>query len=229
MDALTRSTRTLAAVGLLAGALSFTAADLVRRLVEPADPTAVTLVEAAGQHTGAWVAAGLLSALTPFLLLPGLGVLAATVAGRGARVVRIGAVLIGIGSIAASVHAAGYFGTYDVLARSSVDDSAVRAVNSASEVSPFFVPFIVLFMLGMLLGPIVLGVGMRRARLVPVWAPIAAVVSAVAGGTGGVPAGVVGLVAFVALAVVVAGVVRGGATTSAWAVAGPTAQVVTPH
>jgi hypothetical protein len=198
------STRPFAAAGLVAGALSFAGADLIRRLVEPAHPTPVTLVDVAGQHAGAWLAAGLLSALTPFLLIPGLAALAAMVHRRGARVVRVGAGLLGVGSIAASVHASGYFGMYDVLARSGVDDAAVRAVDSASESSPFFVPFILLFMLGMLLGPIVLGVGLRRARLVPVWAPLAAVVFAVAGGTGGVAAGAVGLVAFVALAAAVA-------------------------
>ncbi len=204
MQTLSRSPRTFAAAGLVAGALGFTVADLVRRLVEPAHPTSVTLADAAGRHPGAWLAAGLLSALIPFLVLPGLSVLAATVRGRGARVVRVGAGLLGVGSIAACVHAAGYFGMYDVLARSGVDPSAVRAVDSASEASPFFVPFIVLFMAGMLLGPVVLAAGLRRARLVPVWAPLAAVVFAVAGGSGGVPAGVVGLVAFVALSASVA-------------------------
>ncbi|MGN6577410.1 MAG: hypothetical protein ACTHKG_17190 [Nocardioides sp.] len=208
MQILSRSPRTLAAVGLVAGGLSFTAADLVRRLLEPAHPTPATLAGTAGQHTTAWLVAGLLSALLPFLLLPGLGVLAAAVDGRGARVVRTGAGLLGVGSVAASVHASGYFGMYDVLARSGVDDAAVRAVDSASESSPFFVPFIALFMAGMLVGPIVLGVGLRRARLAPVWAPIAAVVFAVAGGTGGVAAGVVGLVAFVALSAAAARTLR---------------------
>ena len=208
------SPRTFAATGLVAGALGFTVADLARRLVEPAHPTSVTLAETAAQHPAAWLTAGLLSALLPLLVLPGLGLLALTVQGRGARVVRVGAGLLGIGSVAASVHAAGYFGMYDVLARSGVAPSAVRAVDSASESSPFFVPFIVLFMAGMLLGPIVLAAGMRRARLVPVWAPIAAVVFAVAGGTGGVAAGVVGLVAFVALSAVMAGVVRDSHATA---------------
>jgi hypothetical protein len=208
MQTVRPSACTLAAAGLVAGALSFTAADLVRRMVEPAHPTPASLVATAGQHTAAWLAAGLLSALVPFLVLPGLGVLAANVHGRGANVVRVGAALLGTGSIAASVHAAGYFGMYDVLARSDVDPTAVRAVDSASESSPFFVPFIALFMAGMLLGPIVLGVGLRRARLAPVWAPIAAVVFAVAGGTGGVAAGAVGLIAFVALSAAVARALR---------------------
>lgn len=227
MQTLSRSARTLAAAGLVAGALSFTAADLVRRLVEPADPTSVTLAGTAGQHTGAWLTAGLLSALIPFLVLPGLAVLVATVHGRGARVVRVGAVLLGAGSIAATVHASGYFGTYDVLARSGVDPAAVRAVDVASEASPFFVPFIVLFMAGMLLGPIVLAAGMRRARLVPVWAPLAALVFAVAGGTGGVPAGVISMVAFVALSAAMAGVVRDGHVSAPSSATRPSVEVAT--
>jgi hypothetical protein len=209
MDTLTPRTRILAAAGLVAGAATLTVADLVRRLVEPADPTAVMLADTAGRHSAAWLAAGLLSAVTTFLLLPGLGVLAVSLRGRGARTALVGAGLLAVGSIASCVHAAGYFGMYDALARSGVSPAAVRAVDSGSESSPFFVPFIVLFMLGMMLGPIVLAAGLRRARLVPVWAPVAAVVFAVAGGTAGVPAGVVGLVAFVALAVAVARAVAG--------------------
>lgn len=229
MQNLSRSTRTLAAAGLVAGALSFTGADLLRRLVEPADPTPATLAGVAGQHAGAWLAAGVFSALTPFLLVPGLAVLAATVRGRGARVVRTGAALLGAGSIAATVHASGYFGMYDVLARSDVDATAAGAVDAASEASPFFVSFIVIFMAGMLLGPIVLGVGLRRGRLVPVWTPIAAVVFAVAGGTGGVPGGVVGLVAFVALAVAMACVVRGGEAQAKSPVADAEVKVSAQH
>lgn len=210
MDTLTPRTRTLAAAGLVAGAATLTVADLVRRLVEPADPTSVMLADTAARHSAAWLTAGLLSALTTFLLLPGLGVLAASLHGRGARTAGVGAGLLAVGSVASCVHAAGYFGMYDALARSGVSPAAVRAVDSGSESSPFFVPFIVLFMLGMMLGPIVLAAGLRRARLVPVWAPLAAVVFAVAGGTAGVPAGVVGLVAFVSLAVAVAQATIGG-------------------
>lgn len=210
MDHLDRpSARPVVAAALVIGALGFTAADLVRRLVEPADPAPMTLAATAASHPAAWVTAGLLSAATPFLLLPGLGVLAATVRGRGARTTKTGAGLLAVGALAATVHAAGYFGMYDVYARADLGPASVGALDAASESSPFFMPFIVLFMAGMLLGPVLLAVGLRRAGLVPVWTIVVALVFVVAGGTGGVPAGVIGLVAFVALAGAVARVLGG--------------------
>jgi hypothetical protein len=47
----------------------------------------------------------------------------------------------------------------------------------------------------MLLGPILLAIGLRRACAVPVWVPVLAVVFVVAGAVSGVAAGLVGLVA----------------------------------
>jgi len=197
MEISTTRRRTLAA-GLMGGALCFTVADLVRRVVEPADPSPSNLTRAVADHPSLWLLAGLLSAATAFLLAPAMVTVPAIVRGRGRRLATTGAALTGIGVVAAAVHAAGYFGMYGVYASSGVDGSAVQAVESGSEGYPFFTVFIVLFMVGMMLGTLLLGLGLRRARLVPVWVPVTALVFVAAGGTSGVWPEVIGLVAAVA-------------------------------
>jgi MFS family permease len=203
MEISTTQRRTLAA-GLVGGALCFTLADLVRRVVEPAAPSPSALTRAVADHPSLWLLAGLLSAATAFLLPPAMVVVPAIVRGRGHRLATTGALLTGIGAVAAAVHAAGYFGSYGIYASSGADRSAVRAMESGSEGYPFFTVFIVLFMAGMLLGPLLLGIGLRRARLVPVWVPVAALVFAAAGGTSGAWPGVIGVLAAVATFVPVA-------------------------
>jgi hypothetical protein len=69
----------------------------------------------------------------------------------------------------------------------------------------------------MMLGSIVLFVGLRRARRVPLWAVISAVVFVAAGSSGGVVAGVVGVLA--------AGVAFGAAAGSLTRSAPPAAAV----
>jgi hypothetical protein len=62
----------------------------------------------------------------------------------------------------------------------------------------------------MMLGSIVLFVGLRRARRVPVWSVVAAVVFVAAGSTNGVAAGVLGIVAALAAFVPAARTLMGG-------------------
>jgi hypothetical protein len=187
--------RRAAAVAILAGALCFTSGNLIRRAVEPGDPSPTAIVQAVQSHPSLWLLAGLLSAATAFLLGPAVTTLLTLTRGRGRRLVAAGTVLTAVGSVAAAVHAAGYFGTYSIYASGGVGPAAVSAMESGSEESPFFKTFIVLFMAGMTLGPLLLGIGLRRARLVPVWVPVAALVFVAAGASSGLAAGVLGMLA----------------------------------
>lgn len=185
----------LTAAGLLLGAIAFAGADLLRRVVEPAKIDATTLTAAVHDHAGSWAAAGLLAAVAAFLLLPGVLAAGRAARGRGSALTVIGSCLTAAGLLGSLLHAAGYYGMYGVYAKSGADTAAVQAIDKASDGYPVFGVGIALFMVGMLLGPILLTVGLRRAARVPVWAPLAAVVFAVSGAVGGVPAGVVGVVA----------------------------------
>jgi hypothetical protein len=195
--------RRLAAVALVAAPLAFTSADVLRRVLEPADPEPVPLAQAVAVHPGAWLTAGLLSSLA-CLLVPAVTAVGLLVHGRGARLARTGCALTAVGAAASLVHAAGFFGLYGALARAGADSGVVRELNAAADGYPFFVAFIVLFTAGMVLGPVLLSIGLRRARAVPLWVPFATAVFVLSGLVGGVVAGVVGLaaaaVAFTAMA-----------------------------
>ncbi len=189
----------IAAAGLVLGALFFTLGDLLRRLVEPSgtpSPTAIT--DAVGAHPGAWLAAGLLSVAAAFCFVPGVAGLIATARGRGARATTIGAVLVGAGSLASVGHAVAFYSPYALFDQAGTTGPDLEAIDRASESYPLLIVLIVLFVVGMMIGSIVLLVGLRRARRVPVWAVVAAVVFVACGSSGGVPAGVVGLVAALA-------------------------------
>jgi len=193
----TSPTRTrLATAGLVAGAAAFAGADLLRRVVEPATTDTASLTTAAHDHYGAWTAAGLLAALASFVLLPGVLAAGRAARERGATLTVLGGALTCVGVLAALLHTAGYYGLYGLYAKSGADAGAIHAIDTAP--SPLFNIGIALFMIGMMLGPILLTIGLRRAALVPVWTPVAAVVFAVSGAVSGVPAGVVGLIAAVA-------------------------------
>ena len=194
------STRTrVAAVALVVGALLFSLGDLLRRVVVPAGtPSAAAITEAVDQHALAWSLAALFSVAAAFCLIPGILGLIDTASGRGSRVTRAGALLVGVGAIASVGHAVAFYSPYALYAQAGTPGPQVDALDRATESYLVLVLLIVLFMLGMVIGPIVLFLGLRRARRVPIWAVIAAVVFVGAGSTGGVGAGVVGLLAALA-------------------------------
>lgn len=197
---MTNSTHTrIAAAGLVVGPLLFTLGDLLRRLVEPSGtPSATAVTAAVGSHSGIWLVAGLLSVTAAFCLLPGVGGLLASTSGRGARTTTVGALMVGAGGLAMVGHTVAFYAPYALYAKAHTSASEVTALDRASESYPLLIALIVVFVVGMALGPVVLLIGLRRARRVPVWAVVASVVFAASGSTGGVAVGVLGIAAALA-------------------------------
>lgn len=179
--------------GLALGVLAFSGGDLLRRIVEPATPTVVSTTAAVADRPGMWFAAGMLEILSALLLVAGAIGVMALAPDRGRVLTGVGATLLAVGAIASTGHSIGYYGTYAAYADSGLDSTALTALDGTTDKLGGVA--IALFMLGMLLGPIVLTVGLRRAGAVPIWVPVLAVVFVVAGAVSGVPAGIVGLVA----------------------------------
>jgi hypothetical protein len=186
----------IAALGLVLGPLCFTLGDTLRRVVDSSTSSSpVALATKVADHPGAWLAAGLLSALAPLFFLPGIHALVATTRGRGSRVVGVGGALVSLGLVAGVGHAVAFYAPAALYGRSGMDDGAIKAFDKASEGYPLLVALIVAFIVGMTIGVIALLIGLRRAGRVPVWAVVAGVVFAVAGSSGGVAMGVLGTVA----------------------------------
>lgn len=182
-----------AGAGLALGVLAFSGGDLLRRVVEPATPTLASTTAAVAERPGLWFAAGALELLSALLLVAGAIGVMTLVPGRGRVLTGVGATLLAVGAIASTGHTIGYYGTYAAYADSGLDTTALTAMDGTTDALGGVA--IALFMLGMLLGPIVLTIGLRRAGAVPIWVPVLAVVFVVAGAVSGVPAGVVGLLA----------------------------------
>lgn len=184
---------------LMLGAAAIGIGDLLRRLVDADAGSARELTAAVSAHPATWLAAAACAVLGAALVLPGLQTLTASVAGRGASATRVGGALFGLGLLASVGHAVAYFGLFSVYADAGVDGPTVDAMDKASESEPLLIGLIALFLLGLVIGQLVLVVGLRRAGLLPFWAIAAALVDIAAGNSGGVPAGVVGLAGWVVL------------------------------
>jgi len=188
----------LVALLLVIGPLAFTFGDLLRRIVEPdGSPKASAITAAVNDHTGLWLLAGLLSIVAAFCIVPGVLALIPR-DGRGSVLTTIGVAMVTIGGVASAGHAVAFYAPYALYARANTSADALTALDDASESYPLLVALIVLFIAGMMLGTIVLFLGLRRARRVPIWSVLAAVVFVACGSTGGVLPGIIGIVAALA-------------------------------
>lgn len=188
----------IAAVGLVIGPFLFTLGDLFRRMVTPDGTfTDVQLVRAVADHPGAWSAASLLSALGAICFLPGAVALFATARGRGVGMISTGAALLTVGLIASIGHGVGFYDPFARYADSHASAATITSMQNAGG-DPTVVLWIVLFIIGVMLGSIVLLIGLRRARRVPVWAVVAVIVFVACGSSGGVAPGIVGILAALA-------------------------------
>ncbi|MEO7586711.1 MAG: hypothetical protein ABIS84_01645, partial [Arachnia sp.] len=145
------------------------------------------------QNGGAWLAAALLSVLGAYCLVLGMIGLIATARGRGSRITTVGAVMVAIGAIAWVGHSVVLYASYAWYAGAGLAPAQVNALAQSTDSYPLVAILIVLFVAGLMLGSIVLLVGLRRARRVPIWSLVAVVVFVVCGTTDGLAVGVLGL------------------------------------
>lgn len=144
-------------------------------LTVPPEGSATTYVDDFSRHHATGVVGGMLTAVGAFLLVPGLGAILRLVRGRGAGLATTAAVLAGVGIVA--------LGAGDVMITLVMgwlvtgDPARAVAIFHDSDTSslvglPF--AFAPLFVLGMLL----LGVALIRARAVPLWLAAMTIVGA---------------------------------------------------
>jgi hypothetical protein len=164
--------RTLSTVGvicLVIGPLSLIAATMLQWTPQPDPSSALFSVVA------------FISVFGPLIWLFGMPAAVNLAHDRGWGLTFTGGLLTAIGLAAGVGHLALFFG-----APGAHEDNADGTA------------LLVIFLVGFAAGPIVLTIGLRRAKTVAVWVPVAAVVMAVANFVGGVPAGIVELIALVA-------------------------------
>jgi hypothetical protein len=129
------------------------------------------------QHRGLFLLAGALSyAAVPLVVVALVAIWRASVA-RSPRWAWAGAIVAALGALGLMVHLLGYYGQ-TLTALDMADRTAAAEFIVASEgtglVIAFFVPFFLT-----LISPLVQGVGLWRARVVPLWALLCLAVGAV--------------------------------------------------
>jgi hypothetical protein len=169
--------RTLAAIGLLAGPILLG----VGGLLDPAwDDDAAVYLQNVADDKGAYIAAGALGTVGSLLFLAGMfGVL------RLMRRRRVG-----LGQIASFLLILGLIGLTPVLAFNGFDVILAEADNRAAAVAIYdsvedstavTVYWVVAFFAGIVLGTILLTIALFRRRIVPIWSPILLFLSIVVG------------------------------------------------
>jgi hypothetical protein len=189
-----RSWRLIGAVGMILGVVSFAVTTIVQWMLQPSSPSA-TVVDVVSGHPGAWLLVSVLAVLGPLVWVAGIGAVTSLVRARGWVLTTIGGIVTAAGLIAGVGHLALFFGVSGDLAASGLGSKSVEALQRADDSGVIGTLLLLLFLVGFSLGPILLTIGLRRAKLVAVWVPVAAIVMVVANFVGGIPAGAVQLVA----------------------------------
>jgi Domain of unknown function (DUF4386) len=169
--------RTFAGIALIVAPLLF----LLGSVLDPAwaDETEEYLNEVAADR-GLYLLAGILNLIGALLLIAGLLGVIHLLRRRRVTLGQVGAALVMIGAVAiASTYVISVFeivGTGDEFDREQVV-TLFEDTEESGEAAPIFV----MFLLGLVLGSILLAIGLWRQRAVAVWVPIVLVLSSVAG------------------------------------------------
>ncbi|SCG65732.1 hypothetical protein [Micromonospora inositola] len=165
--------RRLTAGVLLTGGLLYGVATAFYWVMFPDDVSeTASNVAVAAENLGAWRVETVLFALAHLLLLPATLGLAAVLAGRKPVAATIGGATALLGLYFSTVHLWHYNAYFGALAGGGVDADAARPVTNALDGDPFVMASFAVWLLGWLVGLLVLAFGAWRARLVALWVPL---------------------------------------------------------
>lgn len=191
-------TRTVAAASITAGAAALIAGNLLALANQPNRGTfAATLAVVAG-HPAMWLLAACLAVAGPLLWIPGILAAPSAAPARGRTLAVVGSLLLATGLAVGVGHFALFFGLLGAGAGSGLMADAVEQMVTAEDNYILGSIMLWVFLAGLVLGTLLLSLGLRVARAVPVWVPVAAVVFAVTTFMGGPVGTVVGAVATLA-------------------------------
>jgi len=169
--------RTLCALSLIAAPLLL----LVGVLLGPdlSDDAAERLGEIQDDKT-LYAASAVLFLVAPWVFIPGMVGLIHLLRGRGVTIGQVAASLLLLGALATTVFygASGY--EYQA-ATGGFNTPEVAELTEAAEEADYFIPIIIVFLAGVVLGGIALGIVLWRRGVVAAWAGLAVSASAVVG------------------------------------------------
>ncbi|MCX7522110.1 hypothetical protein OSC27_07440 [Microbacterium sp. STN6] len=189
--------RVIGTVGLIAGPASLIVTTVIQWVLQ-SSPNASGPADVAQAQPALWAVAGLLAVLGPAAWIGGMPAVVDLAPNRGWVMTVIGGVVTAFGLAAGIGHLALFFGLSADLAAAGVGAHAVDAVQGADDAGLLGTVLLMVFLVAFSAGPILLALGLRRARSVPVWVPVAAIIMTVASFAGGIPAGIIQFAALLA-------------------------------
>jgi hypothetical protein len=161
--------RTLAGLCLITASLALGAADLIRISVEGDAQGTRDQFDHIAASPGVWQVATVLNMLGIVLFVPAVLGLLHLLHHRGAVLGHIGGGLLLIGLLGFAAHNAGYYGTLGAVSAPGIDQEHMIRFWQAAETVPGNVVSLLMFLIGYVLGMVLLGVGLFWARVVPRW------------------------------------------------------------
>ncbi|WP_269938540.1 hypothetical protein [Arthrobacter sp. HY1533] len=207
--------RNIAAVSILFGTATLVAGNFVALANQPEGDGFGALLSMVSGNPGMWLLAAALAIAGPILWIPGILAAAAAAPARGHTLTVTGSLLLATGLAVGVGHFALFFGVLGSGADAGLSADAVEKFVAAEDGYILGSILLWVFLAGLVLGTLLLSLGLRMARAVPVWVPVAAVVFAVSNFLGGPVATIVGAVALFATFVPMAMAVRAHLTIGA--------------
>jgi hypothetical protein len=161
--------RTLAGLCLITAPLALGAADLIRISVEGDAQGTRDQFDNIAASPSAWQVATVLNMLGIVLFVPAVLGLLHLLHHRGAILGHIGGGLLLIGLLGFAAHNAAYYGTLGAVSAPGIDQEQMIRFWQASETVPGNLVWLLMFVIGYVLGMFLLGVGLFWARVVPRW------------------------------------------------------------
>lgn len=173
----------LAGLALLAWPVVFVVADLIRMDSDEGETTLATLTSIS-QHPGTFQLAGWLMYVVAVLTVPVTILLWRLAVDRSPKMAWAGAVLGVLSLIGQVVHLVGYYAVSLGAAKSGdLELSAALLDDIAS--TPLAAALFVPYLLGIVLGPLVQAVALKRAKVIATWGMVAVIVGQLMFGVAG--------------------------------------------
>lgn len=160
--------RTVSGVCLILAPLAFGGADVVRLSIE-GGLSGQAQLEAIAGNTGLYAVVTVLNMVGLILFVPAILGLMHLLRDRSTLLSHVGGGLALIGVLGFVAHNAGYFGLMGGLATSELSQQQALQFIGHMEASVSVIMYVLMFLIGFQFGPLLLGIGLYRAQVVPRW------------------------------------------------------------
>lgn len=162
--------RTVAGLALISAPLAFGGSDVIRLYIEGGAQEGAEQLAAIAASPGLWQAAAALNMIGIILFVPAILGLMHLLRERSTVLGHVGGGLALIGFLGWAAHNRGYYGFMGAASTSEIERGQMVGFIEHSMMTPNTVYYVLMFLVGSLLGMLFLSVGLYRARVTYRWA-----------------------------------------------------------